>query len=301
VTSAPDRTLVPAEQPVFLRAGSETLFGIFTPGSRPDLPAVVVLGGGGMTPTTIERNRFFVTLCRRLSATGFATMRFDYHGIGDSTGTAEFRLDRPFVGDLRGVIDWLAARDVSEYLFVGSCFGGRTALTASVELASIRGLVLLAPPLRDYALSEPKTTGWRLLDYVVLATRPRQLLGNEEPLTIRRYARFVRSGVRVIVRRFRDQLPGRGGKASWVSSKFLDPLRSLAARRIPILMLYGTTDAEYRDFEAARVSLLQPMLNGWPTVDVQTIDGQVHAFTRLASQGPTMDAIVDWIQLRTQA
>jgi pimeloyl-ACP methyl ester carboxylesterase len=180
-------------------------------------------------------------------------------------------------------------------VLVGSCFGARTALSGGPSLAGLRGLVLLAPPLRDFALSEPKMSAWRPRDYAALALHPRRLLGAKERVTPRRYLRFVRSGTRVILRRLRNRLARKAGELAWVSRRFLDPLSSLAKQGIPVLLLYGTEDDEYRDFELARAGRLGEIMTRWPTVEVRTLVGQVHGFTQLDSQEATMDVVVDWI------
>lgn len=284
------------EYPAFFPAGKETLSGVFSaPSIDGGLPAVIVLGGGGTTPTATGRNRFFVTLCRRITGLGYPALRFDYHGLGDSTGKAEFRLDRPFLEDLAGAVSWVDARGSSRYVLVGMCFGARTALSGPA-LAGLGGLALLAPPVRDYALSEPKTSGWRLRDYVMAALHPRRLLGAGERLTVRRYFRFSASGARMVLRRVRARLPGRRDGISWVSRRFLGPLLSLAEQGVPVLLLYGTEDDEYRDFESARMAGLGEILARCPTIEVRTLEGQVHGFTRVESQGLTMDVVVEWIE-----
>jgi pimeloyl-ACP methyl ester carboxylesterase len=296
MTPSRTRGSTDAERPIFFDAGSETLCGVFSmPRNQESSAAVILLGGGGTTPTTTERNRFFVTLARELSASGYATLRFDYHGIGDSTGGAAFRLDRPFLSDLGGAVAWLADEGVDRYVIVGSCFGARTALSAGPDLPGLSGLLLLAPPLRDFALSESKTEGWGVMDYVKAGLRPRRLLGRDEPLTPRRYARFAASGGRLLIRQARERVPGGSGELSWVSRRFLVPLGRLAERGVPILIVFGSKDAEYRDFERARAQGFEPMLQSWPTVSVETLEGQVHAFTRVASQAPTRQLIMRWI------
>jgi pimeloyl-ACP methyl ester carboxylesterase len=91
-------------------------------------------------------------------------------------------------------------------------------------------------------------------------------------------------------------MPGRSRELAWVSRGFLDPLAQLAERGVPILIVYGTADVEYRDYQRACAEGLDPMLGTWPTVSVQTLEGQVHAFTRVASQAPTRHAIAEWVE-----
>lgn len=283
------------EQPIFFPAEGETLSGVYSAPLEADSRAVIVLGVGGTTPTATGRNRFFVTLCRRLAELGQPTLRFDYHGLGDRTGRSEFRLDRPFLGDLEGAVSCVVDQGVTRYVLLGTCFGARTALSGAPMLKGPDGLVLLTPPVREYALSEPRTAGRALRDYATAVIRPKSLLGPDERLTVRRHLRFAGSGGRIALRRVRDRLSGKRGSLSWVSRRFLDPLTTLAERRTPVLTLYGTNDEEYRDFEVARGEGLGAFLARLPSVEVQTLDGQVHGFTRVVSRRPTMDAIVDWL------
>lgn len=59
---------------------------------------------GGASITGIDRNRLYVRLARKLAARGFYVLRFDYHGVGESMGKAQYDLEEPFVTDLDGAI-----------------------------------------------------------------------------------------------------------------------------------------------------------------------------------------------------
>jgi pimeloyl-ACP methyl ester carboxylesterase len=259
---------------------------------------VILLGGGGTTPTATGRNQLFVTFSRRLARLGYPAFRFDYHGVGDSTGSSEFRLNRPFVRDVEGAVARLREFGLSEFILVGMCFGARTALSVGPTLHGLRGLALLAPPVRDYALSERRTSGWRLGDYARAAVDPRRLLGPRDKLTARRYVRFLMAGARVALRRIRT---GFGGKReiSWISQRFSSPLLSLADAKVPMLLLYGTEDEEYQDFLEAERAGFDNVLAGCPTIMASALPGQVHGFTRVESQTRTMDTVLDWIQALT--
>ena len=58
---------------------------------RPDgaEPAPVVLLLHGFTGQHIEQDRLFVQAARALAAAGFAALRFDFYGSGDSDGDFE--------------------------------------------------------------------------------------------------------------------------------------------------------------------------------------------------------------------
>jgi dienelactone hydrolase/acyl carrier protein len=138
------------DHPVFFPAGDDDLFGILTsPCVEGNGTAVTMLTGGGYV-TSMHRNRTYVRLSRRLAELGYHGLRFDYHGTGESGGTADrFELHRPFVGDLEAALAWLRGQGIDRHVLVGSCFGSRTALACAPGLAGLAGVVLLSPPARD--------------------------------------------------------------------------------------------------------------------------------------------------------
>src|SRR5262249_58074834 len=73
-----------AERPFVIAAPTGRLFAVLTP-PAPDVPAAdlcVVL----LTRPRSHRNRMWIEGARRLAAQGFAAVRLDYHGCGDSGG-----------------------------------------------------------------------------------------------------------------------------------------------------------------------------------------------------------------------
>lgn len=291
------KTPDPPELLTFFPADGEELFGVLTsPTSSAERSCVVVLGGGQTASTSTGRNRIFVTLGRQLAALGYHAFRFDYHGIGESTGTSVFRLDRPFVQDLDGAIDCLRRRGIDHFVLAGSCFGARTAMAAGHRIDGVEAIVLLAPPLRDFALSERRTQEWKVRDYLLSVVRPERLVGGSGRVPFRRYLRFLRSGARVSARRLRARLFGTAGRLSWVSPHFLRGVSSLIDRGVPILFVYGTEDDSYPDFEEARVGRLGDLLDrAGSSVRIDVIPGQVHGFTQTQAQGAIVELVADWI------
>jgi alpha/beta superfamily hydrolase len=131
------------EEPMWFRSGRDDLLGILThPRTEPRGITVVAHPGGHWIPST-HRNSAYVRLAERLAADGVHTFRFDYHGVGESTGeVAAYRLDRPFVDDSLAAVAAVRERESTDIVLVGSCFGARTALAAAAQ-APVRGLVLL--------------------------------------------------------------------------------------------------------------------------------------------------------------
>jgi pimeloyl-ACP methyl ester carboxylesterase len=161
------------ETPVFFPAGDQTLFGVLTrPTSEPNGRVVVFLAGGGHT---FLHRRVAVRLSRRVAEMGFHGFRFDYHGVGDSSGEVTgYRLDRPFVDDLMGAVRWLRAQGFNDFIVVGSCFGARTALAAAPQIEGLERLVLLNLHVRNIkrgegAVTVPET--WSRMDVIRRVSR----------------------------------------------------------------------------------------------------------------------------------
>ncbi len=75
-----------AERPVLFECEGEQLVGVIAlPELRRAIAVLVVVGGPQYRAGS---HRQFVLLARRLAAAGFPVLRFDYRGMGDSTGAA---------------------------------------------------------------------------------------------------------------------------------------------------------------------------------------------------------------------
>ena len=139
------------ELPAYFRAGQETLFGVLTtPAARHRTDTVVLLAAGGWPGTATARNRPLVTLARRLASDGLCAFDFDYRGVGESTGTAAFRLDRPLVADVQGALGWVRSQGFRRVLLCGICYGSRVVLAAAETVDGLAGVALVSLPPGDH-------------------------------------------------------------------------------------------------------------------------------------------------------
>jgi pimeloyl-ACP methyl ester carboxylesterase len=249
------------ETPVFCPVGKDRIFGIFTaPVVEPVGTAVVFLAGGGQLPSP-HRNRFAVRLSRRLASEGYHGMRFDYRGVGESTGSPRVdRLDEPSVADLEGVAQWIQTQGVTRLVLVGSCFGARTALAwAARKPAVVQGLVLLSVPLRD--VSPGAIAEVRSGEYA------NQFLQMQ---ALRRLAS--------------------------ISPHFMEPLEALVKRRVPMLFIYGSSENYYQEFNWARSGYLGTILNrAGSLVTVKELPDRVHSLPRVSIQDAVIESISGWL------
>jgi pimeloyl-ACP methyl ester carboxylesterase len=290
-----DRTVTSAhETPVYFSAGGESLFGIITtPRSEARGVGAVILSGGGTTAPATNRNRLSVHLARMLAAAGYHSLRFDYHGIGESTGVLAGapKVYEPYLEDLEGALDCLRAHGVDRFVLIGECFGARTALSYAPDASGIEALVLIAPPLRDMDLGDEPAI--RLAHTLTLresfgrALRFRTLTGLFHPTRRRIYRRFVSTKFKALLAT-RD---GTTGDETFLSPLFVDPAKALSDRGVPVTFIYGTSDWHYRDFMTAREGRLDRVLEDSDEIDVVTFEGEVHGLTHVDTQKRIADLI----------
>ena len=138
------------ETAVFVCEG-ETLLGIL---ARPETPAqigVVVIVGGPQY--RVGSHRQFVLLSRALAGAGYPVLRFDYRGMGDSTGAQrDFEV---VSADIAAAIDALQQRlpAVKQVALWGLCDGASAALLYcdATHDQRVSGLCLLNPWVRSEA------------------------------------------------------------------------------------------------------------------------------------------------------
>lgn len=109
--------------------------------------AVLIAVGGPQYRAGSHRQ--FVLLARRLAASGFPALRFDFRGMGDSEGEpVGFEHRAP---DLAAAIDALMQRlpSVQSVVVFGLCDAAAAALLACTSDPHVNGLVLLNPWVRS--------------------------------------------------------------------------------------------------------------------------------------------------------
>jgi exosortase A-associated hydrolase 1 len=139
------------EEALSFNCEDERLFGILARAERAGDVGVIIIVGGPQT--RVGSPRQFVLLARRLASADFSTLRFDYRGMGDSTG--EQRNFESVNADIRAAIDALqtACPSVSRVVLWGLCDAAAAALLycGATQDPRIAGLCLLNPWVRSEA------------------------------------------------------------------------------------------------------------------------------------------------------
>ncbi|MCE5233130.1 MAG: alpha/beta hydrolase [Mizugakiibacter sp.] len=124
------------------------LVGTFTPPAPGLAPRDVgfVMFNAGVIPR-IGPQRMYVKFAREMASLGFAALRFDLSGQGDSraaTGTLGF--ERQAVADVRAALDHLAeTQGLRRFVLAGLCSGADHSYAAALEDPRVVGVVMLEP------------------------------------------------------------------------------------------------------------------------------------------------------------
>jgi exosortase A-associated hydrolase 1 len=139
------------EQATLFACAGEALVGVLARPSEPTHTGVVMVVGGPQYRAGSHRQ--FVLLSRALAQAGFAVLRFDHRGMGDSSGAQ--RDFESISADIGNAIDHLQLRvpNVTQVILWGLCDAAAAALLYCHETHDSRvcGLCLLNPWVRSEA------------------------------------------------------------------------------------------------------------------------------------------------------
>jgi alpha/beta superfamily hydrolase len=137
-----------ASQPIAFEAGDVTCEGIL---DRPDtaarVPGLVIchphpLYGGDMHNAVVRG------LTEAFAAAGFAVLRFNFRGVGRSTGQHSEGVGEQ--EDARAAMGWLAVQagvDPARLFLAGYSFGARITLAVAATDPRVCGFIAVAPPV----------------------------------------------------------------------------------------------------------------------------------------------------------
>ena len=131
------------EAPVVFNCSNEQLVGIIHhTEEKSDIGVLIVVGG---PQYRVGSHRQFILLARKLAVNNIPVMRFDYRGMGDSSGS--LRDFEDINTDIRSAIDvFISNRQGLEKIVIwGLCDAASAALFYAYTDDRVTGLVLLNP------------------------------------------------------------------------------------------------------------------------------------------------------------
>ncbi|WP_373636878.1 alpha/beta hydrolase family protein [Yoonia sp. BS5-3] len=261
--------------------------------------AVVLVSGSGPQDRdeALAGHRPFLVLSDHLTRAGFAVLRYDDRGFGQSTGAFDTADLHDFAADAAGAFRFLAARpdvDASSVGFIGQSEGGVIAPLAADQVDPAF-MVFLAAPARQLF---PDVLATQLADIArvegaseaeiaasdTIVRDGSAILGRNAPLSQIRadldaYLKSQGLG-RTERRTYLDQFATRWG----ISHARHDPAAALRRLRMPVLALFGEKDLQVSatyEAPAMRAALRHPRSK------VQVIGGANHLFQPAGSGHPS--------------
>ncbi len=276
------------EEPVVFRCGAADLVGVVHCSHEgvARLGVLIIVGG---PQYRVGSHRQFTVMARALARSGFAVMRFDYRGMGDSDASP--RTFETVEEDLHAAIEtfFRAAPGLERVVLWGLCDAASAILMHAPHDARVSGFVLANPWARSTA-GEAKAYvkhyyARRLLQRSFWA---KVLSGESNP------ARALISFLRDVRTAYVRRAPARAA----AGSSFVERMRSgLQKSRLPILLLLSERDLTASEFDdlAKRDAAWRRALSR-EGVQIIRLAGADHTFSERSALELATTHCGDWLR-----
>ncbi len=274
------------EQPVTFRCGGETLRGVLhlpNGGAAARPPATGIVFLHGWSGCRLGPHRMFVTAARRLAAAGFAGLRFDYRGRGESDGATQAAGIATMIDDAVA-----AAACLREHLpgarivILGICSGCKVALAAAPRIPDTNALVLWSAETMGWlktGASQRRKSSAMLLSYLRKLARPETW---RKLLTGRVNTALVRQAVAGNEIATADELRS---ETDWLNAF----CRAWQGR---LLFIHGSNDPDTAPSRTAYQAFCRE--RAFPAA-FHLIDGANHSYYSLAWERQVLDLTAAWL------
>lgn len=285
----------------------DNLFGILSRRHADPAAAAIVMFNAGAVHH-VGPNRIYVTLARSLAAMGFACLRFDLEGIGDSVLRAPGRENHPYpqtaCDDARAAIEYLRhAHGYSRFIALGLCSGAHTAFHSALKLQqeAIDEVILINPLTFYFREGMSLATANDFADAQAYRRSMRdpsrwlKLLRGE--VNFRRLLEVASNHPRTLARSYLDAAcealaPSR-------APRLAQDLRRLFAMKRRVTMLVAEGDPG-RDILMAGAKLTATRALRSGQLRLETIPGGDHTFSQSAPRAALLRTLADHLAPRAQ-
>jgi len=238
------------------------------------LPAVVLIAGSGPVDRdeTVYGIPIFAQLANALADAGFAVVRYDKRGVGQSGGRGEFATLNDYAEDAAAVVKFLEKRkdiDPKRIALVGHSEGAWVALLAARRAGSVSAVGLIAGV---------GTTGAQLnLEQQQYAFRAANTAEAERAAKVELQKKVQAA---VLTGKGWDDVPAdirKQAESPWFAS-FLafDPAPVIAKLDQPLFVIQGALDTQVPPHHAEKLGALANARKKAPTTEVAVLPGINH-------------------------
>jgi hypothetical protein len=252
------------ETPVVFESKGQQIVGMLhLPDGRSRVPAALLLHG--FTGTKTETHRMFVKLSRALAERGFASLRFDYRGSGDSAGNFEDMTIRTEVTDAGEALRYLAGHrriNSRRLALIGMSLGGAIAsLLVGRQRSRFKTMALWAPVAEGAGILDELSTPEAVAALAQTGITDHD--GNLVSVTF--------------IRQFAE----------------MKPLREIVKTRCPVLLVHGTKDVTVPDQHTEMYE--KTLLQHKRIVKKILVPGADHGFNKHVWEQRAIAETVDWL------
>jgi pimeloyl-ACP methyl ester carboxylesterase len=278
------------EEPVMLAGRAALVATSCTPSSGPPRdevarPAILFLNTGWYART--GANRMAVTLARHYAQQGFASLRLDLAGVGDSAAAPEgdsvvYNLKSRT--DVSAAIDWLEARGHPQVVLFGMCSGAYLAFQVAQRDPRVVGQVVVNAQRFEWSEKDSlhmagrttgRSAGELVQEGVRAALRPgklRRLLTGEPAAW-----RMVRAVGHRALQALRNRLVPGG------DTKVARELRTMLNRGVKTMLVFSARDAGLAECDRQFGEGLA-MIGPRDGFSLEIVEGASHTFSELQSR-----------------
>jgi exosortase A-associated hydrolase 1 len=268
------------QQPVTFTCRQEWLLGVITRPEKPRARGVLIVVGGPQYRTGSHRQ--FFLLANHLAQEGYAVMRFDYRGMGDSTGGQQSFEEA--TDDVRAALDHFfnAVPELRDVAVWGLCDAASAALLYAYQDARVSGIAILNPWVRT-AHGEARTYLKHYYAQHLLSAAPWKKLFKGELDLGGSLASFARNLKRASSARGAEALPERMAEG-------------LARFRGRVLLILSGNDLTAREFtDVSEASPAWRRLLKSPRVSRHSLAEATHTFPRREWRDQVAGWTVRWL------
>lgn len=266
--------------------GSRLLGALHTPDEpAPGRPGLVLLHG--WAGYRIGAHQMFVKLAREACERGFACLRFDFRGRGDSEGDAADTTLTTMIADARAAADLLIAETgVDRIAFVGDCSGSEVAIGAAPLVDACSALVLWSAPI----VGASREVTDKAKRKHILATYAAKIFRRET------WAKLLAGRLQTDMIRRALVRGGKGaGEEGSASDKDIDWLARFTGFPGDVLFIYGGSDPTAQDALTHYEALTERAERAWHS---HIVEGANHAFYSVGWEREVIGATLDWLTAR---